>query len=174
MTGVQTCALPIYDGYKIVSGTALKDLNTPPLAFHNGGPANESFDFVVAEAGLYPFRMVWYERGGGAHVEWFSVDVVSGTRTLINDPNSAGAIKAFTSLTAPPTGVTILNPRFQPNSFVLSFQSETGKTYTVQSSPDLNSWGSSGVAPVPGNGGLLNISIPTQTGSKAFYRVQTQ
>ena len=162
------------DGYKIVSGTALTDLNRPPLAFHNGGPANETFDFVVTEAGLYPFRMVWYERGGGANVEWFSVDAASDTRTLINDPNSVGAIKAFTSVSAPPTGVTILSPQLQTNNVVLSFQSETGKTYTVQFSPDLNSWGSSGAAAVSGNGGVLSVSIPTQTASKAFYRVQTQ
>ena len=118
--------------------------------------------------------MVWYERGGAAHVEWFSVDAASSTRTLINDPNSAGAIEAFTSVSAPPTGVTILNPQLQSNSFVLFFQSETGRTYTVQSSTDLNSWGSSGVAAVSGNGGVLNVSIPTQTASQTFYRVQTQ
>jgi hypothetical protein len=89
------------DGYKIVSGTALNDTTTPALAFHNGGPANETFDFVVTQAGLYPFRMVWYERGGGAHVEWFSVDVATGTRTLINDPGATSAVKAFTSVSAP-------------------------------------------------------------------------
>ena len=162
------------DGYKIVSRTALNDLNTPPLAFHNGGPADETFDFVVPQAGFYPFRMVWYERGGSANVEWFSVDRITGTRTLINDPNTSTAIKAFTSVSGEPRIVTILNPRFQANSFVLSFQSDAGKTYTVQYSADLNSWGDSGVAPVSGNGGVLDVSIPSQTGSKAFYRVQTQ
>jgi hypothetical protein len=161
------------DGYKIVSGTATNDLSTPPLAFHNGGPADETFDFVVSQAGLYPFRMVWYERGGSAFVEWFSVDRLTNTRTLINDPSSTVAVKAFTSVTAPPTGVTIL-PRFRPNSFVLSFQSETGKTYTVESSPDLNSWGSSGVAPAPGNGGVLSLPIPAPTASHTFYRVKTE
>jgi hypothetical protein len=162
------------DGYKIVSGTALNDLNTTPLAFHNGGPADEMFDFVVPQAGLYPFRMVWYERGGGAFVEWFSVDRITGTRTLINDPNTSTALKAFASLSAPPTGVTILNPQLQANSFALSFQSETGRTYTVQSSPDLNSWNSSGVAPVSGNGAVLNVSIPIPAASQTFYRVQTE
>ena len=162
------------DGYKIISGTALNDLNTTPLAFHNGGPADETFDFVVPQAGFYPFRLVWYERGGSAFVEWFSVDRATSTRTLINDPNSATAIKAFTSVSTPATGVTLLAPHIQGNSFVLSFQSETGRTYTVQSSADLSSWGSSGVAPVTGNGAVLNVSIPTPTASQNFYRVQTQ
>ena len=56
----------------------------------------------------------------------------------------------------------------------MSFLSETGKTYAIQYSPDLSSWGNAGVAPVPGNGGVLNVSIPTQSGSNAFYRVQTR
>ncbi len=162
------------DGYKIVSGTALNDLNTTPLGFHNGGPADETFDFVVSQAGLYPFRMVWYERGGSAFVEWFSVDRTTGARTLVNDPNSPTAIKAFTSVSAPTVGVTILNPRIQANSFVLSFQSETGRTYTIQSSPDLNTWGSAGITPVSGNNGLIDVPIPTPTASQTFYRVQTQ
>jgi hypothetical protein len=172
--GAQRFGVRSDDGYKIISGTALNDLNTTPLAFHNGGPADETFDFVVPQAGLYPFRMVWYERGGAANVEWFSVDTASGTRTLINDPNTPAALKAFTGLSAPPTGVTILNPQIQTNNFVMSFQTETGKTYAVQFSSDLASWGSSGVAPVSGNGSVVNVFIPAQTVSNAYYRVQTQ
>jgi hypothetical protein len=85
------------DGYKVAAG-ATPDASTLPLAFHNGGPANETFDVVVPAAGLYPFRLVWYERGGGAHVEWFSVDRTSGDRTLLNAP---GGIQAFATITAP-------------------------------------------------------------------------
>ena len=77
-------------------------------------------------------------------------------------------------VTAPPTGVTLLNPQFQTNSFVLSFQSEAGRTYTVESSPDLSSWGSSGVAPAAGNGGVLVVPIPMPTASRTFYRVKSE
>jgi hypothetical protein len=85
------------DGYKVASA-ASPDAATLPLAFHNGGPANETFDVVVPAAGLYPFRLVWYERGGGAHVEWFSVDRSTGDRTLLN---ATGGIVAYAALTAP-------------------------------------------------------------------------
>ena len=172
--GIHRFGVRCDDGYKIVSGTALNDMITPALAFHNGGPADETFDFVVTQAGLYPFRMVWYERGGGAHVEWFSVAAGTGTRTLINDTNTASAIKVYASVSAPPAGVTIVNPRFETGNFVFSFQSETGKSYSTQSSTDLTSWGSAGVGPVAGNGGVLNVAIPSPGGPRTFYRVQTQ
>ena len=85
------------DGYKLASASTL-DANTIPLAFHNGGPADETVDVVVPVAGLYPFRLVWYERSGGAFVEWFTVNPVSGDRTLVN---ASGGIAAFLEITAP-------------------------------------------------------------------------
>jgi hypothetical protein len=99
--GVHRFGVDTDDGYKISAGASLTDRNASPLAFYNGGPANETFDFVVPAAGLYPFRFVWYDRGGGAHAEWFSVDPASGDKTLINDPENSASVKAYISLNAP-------------------------------------------------------------------------
>jgi len=88
------------DGYKVTSGTDLKDISGLMLGFHSGGPANETFDFVVSQGGFYPFRMIWYERGGGAHAEWFAQDLATGERVLINDPDSTKAIKAYRTVAA--------------------------------------------------------------------------
>jgi hypothetical protein len=88
------------DGYKIASGATLSDLTAAPLAGRSG-TADETFDFVVLQPGLYPFRMVWYERGGGAHAEWFSVDLATGDKTLINDPQSPNSIKAYVTAPGP-------------------------------------------------------------------------
>ena len=85
------------DGYSVTAGTSLTDLATLPLAFHNNGTANETFEFVAPKAGLYPFRIVWYERGGAAEFEIFSVNRITGERLLINDP-AVGSVKAFRSL----------------------------------------------------------------------------
>jgi len=85
------------DGYKVASAAA-PDANTLPLEFNNGGPATETFDVVVPVAGLYPFRLVWYERSGGAHIEWYSVNRTTGTPTLLN---ATGGIPAYATLTAP-------------------------------------------------------------------------
>jgi hypothetical protein len=88
------------DGYKVSSGAKLTD-KEPILGYQNG-TANETFDFVVPTAGLYPFRMIWYEGGGNAYAELFSVNLTTGVRTLINDPATPGAIKAYRDVVPAP------------------------------------------------------------------------
>lgn len=171
--GVHRFGVVTDDGYQISSGASPAD-KSPVLAFHNGGPANETFDFVVTQAGLYPFRMIWYERGGNAYSEWFSVDVASGDRTLINDAAAAGSVKAFTSVATAPAAVTITSPHFDGGNLVVSFQSESGRTYTLDSSLDLQAWADSGVAPATGNGSTLQLTVPAPSGAHTFYRVKAQ
>lgn len=84
------------DGYKLATAVN-PGPSTLPLEFHNGGPADETFDVVVPEAGLYAFRLVWYERTGGAHVEWFTENRSTGARTLVND---AGGVRAWAAVEA--------------------------------------------------------------------------
>ena len=82
------------DGFKVVGGTLVNEPSIPALSFRSGGTANQTFEFVVPVSGLYPFRFVWYERGGGAHAEWFSVNRTTDQRILING-GDAGATKAY-------------------------------------------------------------------------------
>jgi hypothetical protein len=96
------------DGYKITAGTSLTDTTSAFLAAHNGGPANETFEFVVPQAGLYPFRIVWYERGGSGSFELFSEDRGTGERLLINDTASPDAIRAFSSVSGSSSAVEAL------------------------------------------------------------------
>jgi hypothetical protein len=82
------------DGYKVSSGASPSD-KEPVLGQHSGGTADETFDFVAPVAGFYPFRLIWYERGGDAILEWFSVNLATGERTLINEAASSQAVKAY-------------------------------------------------------------------------------
>ncbi len=132
------------DGYKISSGARLSD-KTPLLGFHNGGPANETFDFVVTVSGFYPFRMVWYERGGNAFAEWFSVDLNSGERTLLNDAGSARAIKAYVDVAAEP-------------ELKLQSTARLGDPFTDDASAVINT-------------GAGTITVPV-SGPARFYRLQ--
>ncbi|MBM3836925.1 MAG: hypothetical protein FJ398_02990 [Verrucomicrobia bacterium] len=118
------------DGYKISSSRNISDASATPLEFHNGGPANETFDFVVPESGLYPFRMVWYERGGAGYAEWFSVDIATGERTLINDPANAKAVKAYRTVTPAPavrleTALAVTGPFAAEASAIVDAQVRT-------------------------------------------------
>jgi hypothetical protein len=92
--GVHTFGVLTDDGYKMSAGPTPAS-QTPILAFHNGGPANETVEFVVPATGVYPFRFLWYQRGGDAYGQWYSVDRTTGARTLINDPHSPSAVKAY-------------------------------------------------------------------------------
>jgi hypothetical protein len=59
------------------------------------GVADTTFDFVAPVDGVYPFRLTYEQGTGGSGYEWFSVNPVTGVRTLINDPNTAGSVKAY-------------------------------------------------------------------------------
>jgi hypothetical protein len=90
------------DGFKLSAGAGLHD-QTTVLDFHNGGPADQTVDVLVPSAGFYPVRLLWYERGGGAFVEFFTVDPTSSDKTLVNDPNTATAVKAYRDLGVSPS-----------------------------------------------------------------------
>ncbi len=91
------------DGYWIASAKQPITPQALPLGAHASGTADETFDVVVPASGIYPFRLVWFERGGGAYFEWFTVNPTTGERTLINAPNVTGAIKAYSKVAAAPS-----------------------------------------------------------------------
>ena len=130
------------DGYKLTAGTSLHDATTVPLAFHSGGPANETVDFVVVEPGLYPFRLVWYERAGAGYAEFFSVDRTTGDRTLVNDLSAAAPVKAYVELAAP--------------------------AVVLQSSATLAGFANEAAAVVDGGAKTITLDAPAAT---RFYRV---
>jgi hypothetical protein len=132
------------DGFKISSGASLNDKSVTPLDFHSGGPANQTFDFFVPEAGLYPFRMVWYERSGGASAEWYSIDPGTGTTNLINDPSVPNAVKAYTAVSAP--------------AITLQSASVVNGLYAAETSATFDT-------------GAGTITIPIGTTGSRFYRL---
>jgi hypothetical protein len=61
------------------------------------GYAETRFEFLVQEAGDYPFRLLWWEGTGGANCEWYMIDRADPSqRYLINGPQANPlAVKAF-------------------------------------------------------------------------------
>jgi hypothetical protein len=112
--GTHTFGVTSDDGFQLRSGATLTDPNALVLGEKATGTYDGTFDIIAEQAGVYPFRMVWFERGGGAHVELFSVNRTTGERTLINDATST--IKAFKSVAAPAMGLQS-SPSLSPASF---------------------------------------------------------
>ena len=93
--GLHTLGVNSDDGFKLSFGPNPKDqLGIIAGEFNGGrGAADTTFNLVAEADGLYPVRLLWYEGGGGANVEFFSV--VDGKKILINDPDNADAINAL-------------------------------------------------------------------------------
>ena len=52
----------------------------------NRGNNETTFDFVVASDGVYNFRLLYEQGGGGAACEWYWVNPKVGTRRLVHQP----------------------------------------------------------------------------------------
>jgi sulfur carrier protein ThiS len=144
--GVHTFGVVSDDGFQLSSGASFSDPNALVLGQKTSGTFNGTFDFVVPQGGIYPFRMIWFERGGGASVELFSVNRSTNVLTLINDPNATDAIKAYTSLAA--AGIVLESASSLAPS---SFAAESG-------------------AVVDTNAKTVTVA---RSGNQRFYRLQT-
>ena len=59
------------------------------------GPNDTTFDFSVEKEGLYPVRIVYWNKTRGAGLEFYSVDRETGGKILGNDLDDERAVKAF-------------------------------------------------------------------------------
>jgi hypothetical protein len=102
--GIHRLGVRSDDGFKVTLGPVFGYTNLV-LGVLEGGRGNglpggaTEFDIAVAQSGLYPVRLIWFEGNGGASVEFYSVDPYTHERVLINDPNVPGAIQAYTERT---------------------------------------------------------------------------
>jgi len=80
---------------------------SPVLGKYNAGrgASDTVFPVIVPAPGVYPLRCVWFEGGGGANLEWFSV-TSTGQKILLNDSGTPGALKAYRAR----SGVLQFNP----------------------------------------------------------------
>jgi hypothetical protein len=85
--------------------------------FNDGrGAADTIFRFYIPTPGVYPFKTLWFEGGGGANIEWFTV--VDGRNVLLNDTangglatfRSASVSGVYVSSVTPGTGLTGVRP----------------------------------------------------------------
>lgn len=137
------------DGYKIAAGKHPVVATTPALSFEASGTADRTFDLIVPADGVYPFRNAFFERAGASYFEWYVVDLTSGERVLVNDPDRTESIKAFT------TGTLLISNRLLESTSLVGAYSPMNSAVFEQ------------VATVSSPG---KISIPKPEGIR-FYRL---
>jgi hypothetical protein len=144
---------------------------TPSLGVFNQGRGHEqtAFMFRVTKAGVYPFRLTWFEGGGGASVEWYMINLADGNvRALVNHPNNVElGLKAFRNAPAvvQPTEIEFAQPTFANGQLTLTWSgSGTLQEATAITGP----W--TAVNPQPAG---ATITVPT-TGDGKFYRILGQ
>ncbi|MES2468479.1 MAG: hypothetical protein V4675_14325 [Verrucomicrobiota bacterium] len=107
--GTYTMVVNSDDGFRVTTApNAQNQLEALTLGFYDGGrgATDSSFDFAVSAAGLYGFRLIYYEGGSDASVSWaFSAQSDPSTHILINDSNDPASIKAYQKLTLASTGI---------------------------------------------------------------------
>ncbi|HEX7859295.1 MAG TPA: Ig-like domain-containing protein [Verrucomicrobiae bacterium] len=89
------------DGFAVYSGPNGRDLFAMNLGRFDGGRGSTDsiFQFRITQAGLYPFRLVYYQGDGQGAVEWFFMNPLTNEKILINDPANSNAINAVRQVT---------------------------------------------------------------------------
>jgi hypothetical protein len=109
------------DGFRMQlgNGDAARDqLNSLIVSQYDGGRGQADTDVTlyVPQAGFYPARLLYFQGGGSAEVEWTAVNDdgplgADGTRALLNDSATTGSLNAYYARTGDtPPVVTFLTP----------------------------------------------------------------
>jgi hypothetical protein len=94
------------DGFRVTAGSDPRNPANVLLGEFNGGRGSSDtlFYVLVETAGIYPVRLLWYEGGGGANVEFFSVLQANPDAALqlipINARGETGALTSYATTTA--------------------------------------------------------------------------
>jgi len=91
------------DGYQVFVGANPRDyFNASVAAYERIAQGfvvdqhiENQFTVQAPVSGIYPFRIVYWQTGLGANLQWYTVDTNTQERILVNDPGNANAIKAY-------------------------------------------------------------------------------
>jgi hypothetical protein len=126
--GLYTLGVNSDDGFSAAFCANFNDLLAQQVGFFDGDRESSDtlFEFFVEKPGLYPFRVSWWSNDGGANIEIFSVIPGVG-KTLINDSDVDGSIKAYTVKGIIPELSTKDRPTTGRTSVVSVFPENGGK-----------------------------------------------
>jgi len=151
------------DGFAMKVGTP--GVTNGPVVFATDvgkGSSDIPFSVSVPQAGLYPIRLVYYNGGGGANLEYFSYDA-NGNKIPVNDTNNPAAIKAYYHVNGTTTGPSITSATVAGGQITIKWSGGG----TLESSPTL---GAGAVWTSTGNS--TGTFTEASTGKAKFYRVK--
>lgn len=164
--GVYTFGMTCDDGFQLTSGNGFLDPSPVLLGEKTSGTFDGTFDFAVPQSGIYPFKLIWFERGGGAHVELWVRDRNDPLNTwLVGDP--AGPVLAWQRVRP-----QITSSAKSGNTFSCTVTSATGLSYVLEYKNAVTDAAWTPLTPVPGDGGALTLSDPTASGNARIYQVR--
>lgn len=86
------------DGFRLSFGRGPGDvIGTALGTAGERGFSDSMMDVVAPVDGFYPVRLMWFETGGGSGAEFFTENVLTGERILVNDVPRPGAVLAYRS-----------------------------------------------------------------------------
>ena len=170
--GVHRFVVASDDAFRVTTGPSFTE---QPLILGewnaDRGIAATSFDFVVESDGVYAFRLLYTEGGGGAAVEWYSIDRASGEAILINDSTNPNAVDAYQDREGgpAPSGVTITSISTD-GGITFSFMTESGRSYRIESAPSIPAAAWTEEQTIQGDGTLKSFT-QAAGGTQKYYRV---
>lgn len=98
-SGVHKMGVNSSDGFALRVGPNPLDFFAITLGSFNDPAgrtaADTTFDVFIEQDGIYPFRLLYNQGTGPASLEWFTINVVTGQKILVNDLSNPNAVKAF-------------------------------------------------------------------------------
>jgi len=102
-TGIYTMVVNSDDGFQLSAGTTNNPTQVVLGKFDGGrGAADSQVFFKVDQVGVYLFRLLWFEGGSDARVEWFTLNT-DGSRALVGGTQT-GSLKAYRARTVAEPG----------------------------------------------------------------------
>jgi hypothetical protein len=102
--GTYTIVVNSDDGFQLIAGRDARDYFNRIIVgqFEGGrGPEDSIFKFSVTQAGLYSFRLLYYEAGGGASLSWFSADAANPQNRVLINNTAGGGLQTYRAITEP-------------------------------------------------------------------------
>jgi hypothetical protein len=154
------------DGFRLTIGgaTPVDKFATDVGSYDGGrGAADSILHFTIPQAGIYAARLLYFEGGGDASLEWFT-ETTDGTKILVNDVANGG-VPAYYGVTtgAAAAALTKISPGIGeggvfPNASV-NLELTEGPTAITLSTVKLSLDGSPVAATVTKSGKAISISF---------------